>query len=94
MPVRGSTAWQHARVDKRVINRDEGGDGRVTWSGTHYVICAWNTCENDGLENYKIRQNTAADGREPRYVNFVFCSERCKNHWLDELHRNKRAQEG
>jgi hypothetical protein len=81
MPVRGTT---HARIQKRVINRDEGGDGRVTSSGTHYVLCAFGPCDKDGYELYKVRVNDAAPTAAPRYMNFVFCSEKCKQHWLDD----------
>jgi hypothetical protein len=86
VPVRGTT---HARIMKRVINRDEGGDGRVTSSGTHYVMCAYGPCDNDGFENNKVRENMAAPGHPPRYYNYVFCSERHKQLWLDELYRNR-----
>jgi len=87
MTVRGTSKWRHAKVEKRVINRDEGGWGNVTSSGTHYIICAFGLCDNDGFELYKVRVNTAAEGHETRYMNYVFCSEKCKQAWLDELHK-------
>lgn len=90
MPVRGTTAWEHARIQKKIINRDEGGWGSVTSSGTHYVICAWSDCTNDATSLFQIRENTGANGYEKRYVTYAFCSERCKQHWLDELHRSRR----
>lgn len=93
MPVRGTTAWQHARIEKRVINRDEGGDGRVTSSGTHYVMCAYGPCDNDGYELYKARENTAAPGYPDTYYNYVFCSEKCKQAWRDEWMRNRRGRD-
>lgn len=89
MPVRGSSAWQHARIQKKVINRDEGGWGSVTSSGTHYVICAWNDCDNDATELYKVRVPTHEKGYEERWMNYAFCSERCKEHWLDDWRRNR-----
>lgn len=89
MPVRGSTAWQHARVEKKIINRDEGGDGRVTSSGTHYTLCAWSDCDHDGLELYKIQIDQAKNRNEPRFMNYVFCSERHKEYWIDEFRRNR-----
>jgi hypothetical protein len=89
VPVRGSTAWQHARIQKRIINRDEGGDGRVTSSGTHYTLCAWSDCDKDGLELYKVRITQSVSGNEPRFMNYVFCGERHKQHWLDDLRRNR-----
>lgn len=89
MPVRGSSRWQHARNEKRVINRDEGGWGTVTSSGTHYVICSWSDCDNDGLELYKVRVATHNEGYEERYMHYVFCSEKCKQHWIDDTYRNR-----
>ena len=86
MPVRGTT---YARHLKRVINMDEGGDGRVTSSGTHYIMCAWNPCDKDGYELYKIRVNDAARGSAPKYINYVFCSEKCKQEWLDEYYKQR-----
>jgi hypothetical protein len=87
MPLRGTTAWQHAKVMKKVINRDEGGWGTVTSSGTHYVICAFGTCDKDATEIFKIRVKTHNDGYEERWMNYVFCSEKCKQAWLDEYHK-------
>lgn len=89
MPVRGSTAWQHARHDKLVINRDEGGWGNVTTSGTHYLLCAWLDCTNNALATISIRVKTHQDGFEERFMNYCFCSERCKEHWLDDYRRNR-----
>lgn len=76
MPVRDTTAWRVAMHQKKVINFDRGG--------TH-VMCAWDTCERDGFENYKIRVNTAAPGYPVRYMNYTFCSERHKQYWLGNL---------
>lgn len=97
MPVRGTTAWQHAIVQKKVINRDEGGWGTATSSGTHYVMCAWSDCEKPGYEIFKIRMRTHAphirddDPFNARFMHYVFCSEKCKQHWLDELDYSRRA---
>jgi hypothetical protein len=84
MPVRGTTAWQHAITMKKVINRDEGGDGRVTSSGTHYVMCAYGACEKDAFDLYKVRVATHEKGYEERWMNYVFCSQSCKEQWLKE----------
>lgn len=87
MPVRGTTAWKHAIIEKKIINRDEGGNGRVTSSGTHYVMCAYGWCENDALEMYKVRIATHAPGYEERYMHYAFCSQKCKERWLDDWRR-------
>jgi hypothetical protein len=92
MPVRGTTAWRHAINQKKIINRDEGGDGRVTSSGTHYVMCAWSYCENDATELFKVRVNTGTPVT-PRHMNYAFCSEKCKHHWLEELARARHREE-
>ena len=89
MPVRDTTAWRHAIIQKKVINRDEGGWGTPTSSGTHYVMCAWSDCLYDGYEMFKIVERTNAPGYEQRLVNYVFCSERHKQLWIDELYRNR-----
>lgn len=91
MTVRGTTRWKHAIVQKKIINRDEGGDGTPTSSGTHYVMCAWSDCEKPGYELFKVRTRTHAghirddDPWNSRFVHYVFCSEKCKQLWLDEV---------
>lgn len=93
MPVRGTTAHHHAIIQKKIINRDEGGDGHVTSSGTHYVMCAWSYCENDAFELFKVRVNNARPGQEERVMNYAFCSEKCKQYWLEELRRARHNEE-
>lgn len=83
--VRGTTAYRHAIIEKKIINRDEGGWGTVTSSGTHYVICAWSDCLKDATTLYGIRVATHRPGAEERWMNYTFCSERHKQYWLDEL---------
>jgi len=77
MTIRDTTAYRHAIIQKKIINLDSG-DGR-------HVMCSWDTCESDGFELYKIRVNTAAPGAEPRHMNYVFCSERHKQYWLNNV---------
>jgi hypothetical protein len=81
VPTRDTTRWRHAVLNRKVINRDRGG--------TH-VMCAWDTCEKDGYENNKVRVNTAAKGQEARYMNYVFCSERHKQYWLNNCRPGSR----
>lgn len=73
MPVRGTTAWTHAILEKKVINLDRGG--------TH-VMCAWDTCENDGLESNKCVENIGAPGHERQTLTYVFCSERHRQYFI------------
>ena len=74
MTVRGTTAHRHAVIQKKIINLDSG-DGR-------HILCSWDTCELDGYELYKVRVNDSKDPSHPRYMNYVFCSERHKQYWL------------
>lgn len=71
MPVRGTT---HAIHNKVVINHDRGG--------TH-VMCAWDTCTNDGYESNKVRINEGVG--EDKYISYVFCTERHRNYFIDQL---------
>lgn len=84
MPVRETTQWRHAITQKKVINHDRGGT---------YVMCAWDTCERDGYEMHKAVEFEGwetiwHDGhrvRIPRYVTFVFCSDRHKQYFANSL---------
>ena len=76
MPVRGTSAWRHAIIQRKIINHDRGGT---------YVMCAWDDCENDGFQNFSVREHTHAEGYEERYMNYVFCSERHKQYWLNSI---------
>lgn len=85
MPVRGTTEWRHAIIQKKVINLDHGGNKKV--------MCAWSYCENDGYEMYKVVTNDGAPGQQTKTITYVFCSERCKGHWLDELIKMRHRME-
>jgi hypothetical protein len=74
MPVRGTTAHRHAIIQKKVINLDHDGD--------RHVACAWDTCEKDGFEMYKVVEHEGAPGYEKRDIAYVFCTERHKQYWL------------
>ena len=76
MPVRGTTIWRHAIIQRKVINHDRGGT---------YVMCAWDTCEHDGYETNKVRVNTAAPGHDPVYITYVFCTDRHKQYWINSI---------
>jgi hypothetical protein len=76
MPVRDSTAWRHAILDKKVINHDRGGT---------YVLCAWDTCERPGYETYKCVEHDNAPGYEPKTLTYVFCSERHRQYFIHSL---------
>jgi hypothetical protein len=76
MPVRDTTAWKHAIIQKKVINFDRGGT---------YVMCGWDTCERDGYESFKCTVNDSAPGQEPKYITYVFCSERHRQYWINSI---------
>lgn len=73
MPVRDSTEWRHAILQKKVINHDKGG--------TH-VMCAWDTCEKDAYESYKCVERISAPGYPVQTLSYVFCSERHKQYFV------------
>jgi hypothetical protein len=76
VPVRDSTAWRHAIINKKVINMDHGG--------AKHVMCAWDTCERDGYQNNRVRVNNGTP-TEPRYMNYIFCTNRHKMYWLASM---------
>jgi hypothetical protein len=66
--------WNHAIVEKKVINLDHGG--------SRHVMCAWDICENDGVELHKTRVNYGTTA-QPQVVNHVFCCENHKQYWIN-----------
>jgi hypothetical protein len=70
MPVRGTTRWNHAIIQKKVINHDRGGTN---------VMCGWDTCELDGYENNKV---VITEGIN-KTTTYVFCSERHRQYWIN-----------
>lgn len=76
MPIRGTSAWRHAIIQKKVINHDRGGT---------YVICAWDTCEKTGYENNKVVVHEGKSGQEAKDITYVFCTERHKYYWLASI---------
>jgi hypothetical protein len=64
---------QHAKIQKAIINLDHGG--------AKHVMCAWDDCEQDGFEMYKLRINYGK-AETPHYVNHVFCSDRHKDYFI------------
>lgn len=77
MPVRDTTRWKHAIIQRKVINLDHAGD--------RYICCAWDDCEKDGYETNKVRVNTAAPGEDPNYIQYVFCTERHRQYWIHSI---------
>jgi hypothetical protein len=76
MPVRGTTEWRHAILQKKVINLDHGG--------AKHVMCAWDTCEKDGYENNKVVVRDSAPGHQLKTITYVFCSETHRNYFIDQ----------
>ena len=75
MPVRETTAWRHAILQKKVINLDRGGT---------FVMCAWDTCEKAGYQNNRA---VVHEGVPPnvRDITYVFCSDRHKMYWINSI---------
>jgi len=77
MPVRGTTAWNHAIVEKKVINHDRGGT---------FVLCAWDTCERHGYETNKCVERISRPGQPLLTITYVFCTERHKQYFVNSIH--------
>jgi hypothetical protein len=84
MPVRDSTEWRHAIIQKKVFNFD-AWDPRA-------IICAWSDCEKPGYEMHKVVSHQGVQ-RGERTMNYVFCSDAHKRYWVDELHQNLRQSQ-
>jgi hypothetical protein len=69
----------HAIIQKSVINLDHGG--------SKHIMCAWDDCENDGFEMYKLRINYGK-AETPHYVMHVFCSDRHKDYFINSARRD------
>jgi hypothetical protein len=78
MTVRGTTKWRHAIIQRKVINLDHDGNRNI--------MCGWDTCERDGFEMHKVVTNDSAPGYPPKYMTYVFCSERHKQYWVNSIH--------
>ena len=76
MPVRGSTQWKHAILQKKVINLDHDGNRNV--------MCAWDTCEKDGYESFKVVKHLGKEKGE-RTMTYVFCTERHRQYWIASM---------
>lgn len=68
---------EHAIIQKKVINLDRGGT---------YVVCAWDECEQDGVESNKCTVNYGKPGYPDQIVKYVFCSERHRQYWINSHH--------
>lgn len=66
-------------VQRKVINFDRSYSGEAE---THYIHCGWDDCEKHGYECYKVRIHTEREGYQERIVNFVFCSERHRQYFI------------
>jgi hypothetical protein len=75
----------HAIVNKTVINLDHGG--------AKHVMCAWDTCEKDGYELNQVRINYGKPGT-PQIVKHVFCTERHRQYFINQLHGYGRLPSG
>lgn len=86
MSVRGTT---HAMTHKKVINHDRGGT---------FVMCAWDECDRDGYELYKVRthehaRSISCDSSLAKHISYVFCSQRHLTYWMYCTGENARDAE-
>lgn len=80
--------WDHAKLERHVINLDNGGQP---------LVCCWDECDRLGSTLYKhtscLHETTlgcaAADTRTLTYtgrtshLEYVFCSQRHRNYWVN-----------
>lgn len=55
-----------------------------------FITCAWTECEKHGYELFKAvfhDHSTPCDHPAAKHVNYVFCSERHKQYWVNS-HRS------
>lgn len=85
MSVRGTT---HARHHKKVVINEGAVRGEK-------IFCAWEDCDNDGYEMYKVRVNYGTDeiGR-PYNTFYVFCTEDHKQYFVNSHRDHKNAAAG
>lgn len=67
------------KIEKGVINLD-------SFEGRH-ILCAWDTCEKDGVDLHQVRVNYGK-GSTPYLVKYVFCTERHKMYWVNSHRAN------
>jgi len=63
-----------------------------TWSGqaeTNYIHCGWDDCEKHGFEMYKVKIHTEKPGYPERIVNFVFCTERHRQYFIQSYNQGQ-----
>jgi len=65
---------EHAIIERKVINLDHDGD--------RHVMCAWDTCERDGVELFHCDVNYGK-AETPHVVRHVFCTERHRQYWIN-----------
>lgn len=76
---------EHAVLQKKVINMDHDGDRKV--------CCAWDECERDGYDSFKVRVNYGTPNA-PKMVRYVFCTEKHRQYWLNSTRSYGNAGEG
>lgn len=95
MPVRGSSAWQHARIHRKIIiNEDES-----TGQRGEKIYCAWEDCDEDAYHLYKVRVNYGMDGParyggQPYNTWYAFCSERHRQYFINSHRDHKNLPSG
>jgi hypothetical protein len=92
MPVRGTTAHSHAIIQKKAINMDHAANGGTV----KFVMCAWDDCERDGYEMYKIVVETGnvKDGHPSRPLTYIHCSERHRQYQMQSMRQAEAAKHG
>jgi hypothetical protein len=88
--------WDHAKLERHAINLDNGGQP---------LVCCWDECDRLGSTLYKHTSclhdprlgcaradvGTMRDAGRTAHLEYVFCSQRHRNYWVNATGRN--AQE-
>lgn len=80
------TRWEHARIEKPMLNMDHGGES--------YITCAYWLCDQRGYDLHQVRINYGKRDT-PHVVKHIFCTERHKQGFINfALHGNPNMPPG
>lgn len=95
MPIYQSANLPARRRDivlKKAINMDHAANGGTV----KFVMCAWDDCEKDGFEMYKvvIETGNVKGGYPSRPLTYIFCCERHRAYWINSSLQGRYGFEG
>jgi YHS domain-containing protein len=77
--IPGQSRWslRKRKLGVRMLDRDN-----AEILDDHHLLCCWDVCEKHAVSLYWARENHSTRFHE-EYVWYYFCSERCKQYWLN-----------